>query len=261
MAILTEWKLHRGSPTYPVLLKNRKRRRICCGASPRYLSSTRIFLFATAAGIYLVVSSIAFAQQFREVTTEVGLISEAKKSWGNPIWGDVNNDGFVDLIVPTHGLHSSGGPFVYLNNGGTAFTDIRTTSGIHRNNPDSSDWHGFAFGDYDGDGNLDVFIAEGSKKAGKRVSDELFRGLGDGTFQYASRTAGILIGTDRGRCPFWVDYDNDGKLDLFVKNQFDVNRLYKNNGNGAFTEVSDAAGLAVATVGRDQGTTCSFVGL
>ena len=258
MAILTYWNFHKGVSTHTGLLKDRKRRRIRSGGLLRHLSSTRRFLFVTVAGIYAVVSSIAFAQQFREVTTEVGLIPEAKKSWGNPIWGDVNNDGFVDLIVPTHGLRSSGGPFVYLNNGGTAFIDIRTTSGIQRNNPDSSDWHGFAFGDYDGDGNLDVFIAEGSKKGGKRVSDELFRGLGDGTFQYTSRTAGILIGTDRGRCPFWVDYDNDGKLDLFVKNQFNVNRLYKNNGNGAFTEVSDAAGLALATIGRDQGTTCSF---
>ena len=130
MGILTDWKFHKGVSTHTEWLKDRKRRLIRSGASPRHLSSTRRFLFVTVAGIYIVVSSIAFAQQFREVTTEVGLISEAKKSWGNPIWGDVNNDGFVDLIVPTHGLRSSGGPFVYLNNGGIAFTDIRTTSGI-----------------------------------------------------------------------------------------------------------------------------------
>jgi len=72
-----------------------------------------------AAGVITILSSAALAQQFRDVSTEVGLIAEAKHSWGNPIWGDINNDGFLDLIVPTHGLIQSGGPFVYLNKGVT----------------------------------------------------------------------------------------------------------------------------------------------
>src|SRR5439155_8600171 len=76
---------------------------------------------AMAAGFVTVLSSVAVAQQFHEVTAEVGLIAEATKSWGNPIWGDINNDGFLDLIVPTH----SSAPFVYLNNAGNTFTDIR----------------------------------------------------------------------------------------------------------------------------------------
>ena len=91
------------------------------------------------------------------------MINEAKKSWGNPVWGDMNNDGFLDLIVPCHGLTASHGPFVYLNNGGTTFTDIRATCGIQMAPElDSTDWHGFSFGDYDGDGNLDLYIAEGA---------------------------------------------------------------------------------------------------
>jgi enediyne biosynthesis protein E4 len=204
------------------------------------------------------LSSVAVAQQFRDVSTKVGLVSEAKKSWGNPIWGDINSDGFLDLIVPTHGLFVSGGPFVYVNNAGGSFTDIRATSGIKRNNPDSSDWHGFSFGDYDGDGNLDLYISEGAKKGTKVKSDELFRGVGDGTFEYASRLAGIETSTNRGRCGFWVDYDNDGQLDLFVKNYGSVNRLYKNNGDGTFTQIANAAGLASATLGTNVGSICSF---
>ena len=65
---------------------------------------------ATAAGFATVLSSAAVAQQFQDVTREVGLVLKAKHSWGNPIWGDINNDGFVDLIVPTHGLLKSHGP-------------------------------------------------------------------------------------------------------------------------------------------------------
>src|SRR6266853_3857957 len=70
---------------------------------------------ATAGSFSTILASASVAQMFTDVTTEVGLINEAKKSWGNPIWGDFNNDGFLDLIVPTHGLTFSRGPFVYLN--------------------------------------------------------------------------------------------------------------------------------------------------
>jgi hypothetical protein len=64
---------------------------------------------ATAAGFVTVLSSAALAQQFQDVTRQAGLILKAKHSWGNPIWGDINNDGFLDLIVPTHGLLQSHG--------------------------------------------------------------------------------------------------------------------------------------------------------
>ena len=209
---------------------------------------------ATAAGFVTVLSSVAVAQQFRDVTREVGLIIKARHSWGNPIWGDINNDGFVDLIVPTHGLLRSHGPFVYLNNAGNTFTDIRKTSGITKHvNLQARDWHGFSFGDFDADGNLDLYISIGSTQGTLLKSDLLFRGLGDGTFENVNQSAGIETSTNRGRCGFWVDYDNDGKLDLFVKNFEGANRLYKNNGNGTFSQVVDAAGLADAGAHKNIG--------
>ena len=214
-----------------------------------------------ATGLVSLLSSVSVAQQFTEVTTSVHLVPDAKKSWGNPIWGDINNDGFLDLLVPTHGLGLSHGPFSYLNNGGTTFTDIHRTSQIKQAPElDTRDWHGFAFGDYDGDGNLDVYISEGAKAklGGVMKRDLLYKGNGDGTFEYVSDVAGLVTSTDRGRVGFWVDYDNDGKLDLFVKNYGGSNRLYKNNGDGTFTEGAAAAGLADATLGIDSGSTCSF---
>src|SRR5947208_2343174 len=214
---------------------------------------------ATAAGFVTVLSSAALAQQFRDVTREVGLITKARHSWGNPIWGDINNDGFVDLIVPTHGLLRSHGPFVYLNNAGNTFTDIHATSGITRHVPlDAPDWNGFSFCGYDGDGDLDLYIFIGSTEGTLEKSDFLFRGLGDGTFENVTHSAGIETSMNRGRCGFWVDYDNDGRLDLFVKNFEGANRLYRNSGNGSFTQVANAAGLESATSGTDEGFICSF---
>ena len=230
-----------------------------CG--PRDLSRTPLGMrkalsrLATIAGFVTALSSVAVAQQFQEVTAQAGLILEAKKSWGNPIWGDINNDGFLDLIVPT----LSPDPFVYLNNGDGTFTDIRATSGIERAPSfDNGNWRGFALGDYDGDGNLDLFIAELANQKGVLKRDLLFKGHGDGTFENVTVAAGIETSNARGNSGFWFDYDNDGKLDLFVKNYASANRLYKNNGDGTFTQVPDAAGLADATFDRFGGTICSF---
>ena len=194
------------------------------------------------------------AQQFTDVSTTVGLVAEAKKSWGNPIWGDMNNDGFLDLIVPTHGLASSGGPFVYLNNGGNTFSDIRATAGIKLGpDLDSKDWHGISFGDYNGDGNLDVYVAEGAKGGLNTKRDLLFSGHGDGTFEYASATAGLETSMNRGRGATFFDYDNDGHLDLFVKNYDSSNVLYHSDGS-TLAPVSDAGGLADQTFGVGFGS-------
>ncbi len=216
---------------------------------------SRHWLAGIAAG-WLLLAAVASAQ-FVDVSSQVGLSDERKKSWGNPVWGDFNNDGFLDLMVPTHGLSVSHGPFVYLNNGGTSFTDIRSTSNIKKGLTfDSTDWHGYAFGDYDGDGNIDVYVSEGAKGnvGGTDKRDQLFHSNGDGTFTNASASAGLLVNRHRGRCALWFDFDNDGKLDLFAKNYGDANDLYKNNGNGTFTPVPDAAGLAYATSGIDFGS-------
>ena len=225
--------------------------------------SAKVFsCLAMAAGFVTVLSSVAVAQQFQEVTAEVGLVPEANTSWGNPIWGDINNDGFLDLIVPTGRLQVSGGPFVYLNNAGERFTDIRATSGIEMAPRfDTGDWRGFSFGDFDGDGNLDLYIAELAEGSAPKL-DLLFKGHGDGTFENVTQAAGIETSNALGQCGFWVDYDNDGKLDLFVKNYGSPNLLYKNHGDGTFARVANAAGLANAVVyprfGGDHGLICSF---
>ncbi len=197
------------------------------------------------------------AKQFEDVSVQVGLSRDAKKSWGNPIWGDINNDGFIDLIVPTHGLASSGGPFVYLNQGGQTFVDIRATCGIvQAPTLDDGDWHGISFSDYNGDGKLDVYISEGAKgqQGGTIKRDLLFRGNGDGTFENVSDIAGLETSMNRGRTGMFFDYDNDGKLDLFVKNYNGKNVLYHNVGAGRFAIVAGAGGLEDVTFGIGFGS-------
>src|SRR5947208_893211 len=231
-------------------------------------------LLATVVGFFALFSSVSLAQQFTNFSTEAGIISIETRTWGNPIWGDINGDGKVDLIVPKHELSPNGPrgngppPFVYINNGNGTFTDFRRASGIHMEDPDTGSWLGFAFGDYDGDGNLDLIIVEPPFQSGPQQNDPtrniLYKGNGDGTFDYVSDTAGLELGRNYGQGGFWVDYDNDGKLDLFVKNTKDsvtgvgVNVLYHNNGDGTFSQVLNAGGLATATHGVVEGTVCSF---
>ena len=136
------------------------------------------------------------------------------------------------------------GPLCILAMAGIALPIFVPHQGSNeRRNLTVRDWHGLSFGDYDGDGNLDVYIAEGAKgkQGGIIKRDLLYQGQGDGSFKYVSNTAGLVSSTNRGRCSFWFDYDNDGKLDLFVKNYGSSNQLYKNNGDGTFTEVAVAA--------------------
>src|SRR5437867_6734234 len=115
--------------------------------------ATVAFLMGTPSG--------SQAQKFVDVSETAGIDGASlNKSWGSPVWGDVNNDGFLEVMVSTHGVNGQR-PFIYLNNGNGTFTNIAATCGIAPTsahdpvNPDSKDWHGWAIGDLEGDGKLD----------------------------------------------------------------------------------------------------------
>ena len=110
---------------------------------------------------------------------------------------------------------------------------------------------GAAFFDYDNDGDLDIYLANGSSRqsiqSGKLPHDYLLQNNGDGTFKDVTATSrlgdtewssGVAVG----------DIDNDGYLDLYVTN-FGPNKLYRNNGDGTFTEIGERAGVADADWG------------
>ena len=134
-------------------------------------------------------------------------------------WGDYNNDGYLDMFVanPLAGAKN----FLYRNNGDGTFTKI--TSGAIAN--DSSNSSSGAWGDYDNDGFLDLFVANRSG------FDFLYHNNGDGTF---TRVTNSFLARDPAGSfsAAWADYDNNGFLDLFVTRfQTYNNALYHNGGN------------------------------
>lgn len=238
--------------------------------NPLHLSRSFLAVL-TVAAIGLAFSGIAGAQQFTDVSVAAGLHRDLTRSWGNPMWGDLNNDGRLDLFVPNHeapGGLTEGGvlPYIYINNGDGTFTDVVESSGITEQMPDTAAWQGISLGDYDSDGILDIFISEPPFQGGGNAPtrDLLFKGNGDATWDYVSEGTGIVTARDYGECSFFVDYDNDGLIDIFVKNipntmdEVGANVLYHNNGNGTFTSVEGAGGLADATHGVTEGSIVSF---
>ena len=140
-------------------------------------------------------------------------------------WGDYDNDGDADVFISNTDANNS----LYLNNNNGIFTKI--TSGVIVADGGAS--RGCSWGDYDNDGDLDLFVAD------RGENNFLYTNNGDGEF--IKVTAGAIV-TDGGESfgSAWSDYDNDGDLDLFVAN-YGTNFLYINNGNGTFSKVTSGA--------------------
>jgi enediyne biosynthesis protein E4 len=206
---------------------------------------------------------------FTDVTDKAGI--------GYPCWamgavvGDYNNDGWPDLLVTCFG-----GVVLYRNNGDGTFTDVTAQAGLAADHGWAT---GAAFGDYDGDGWPDLFVARyvdldlhdlpifGSMKTcqyhgidvqcGPRglrgLPDSLYHNNGDGTFADVSSQAGVGDPDKRfGLTAVWSDFSHDGRLDLFVANDGEPNYLYRNDGNGHFTDVALEAGVSCDADGAYQ---------
>nr|WP_321360459.1 CRTAC1 family protein [uncultured Hyphomonas sp.] len=148
-------------------------------------------------------------------------------------WFDYNKDGKLDLFL----ANQSGATDALWQNKGDQFTDVAPKLGIDSPGRTKKEGGvGCAIGDYDNDGNLDIFMAAYGP-------NRLYKNNGDGTFSDVSDDAGItepnhVVGAD------WGDFDNDGDLDLFVVGyegpfgqQTPVNMLYVNDGNGTFKNI------------------------
>ncbi len=163
------------------------------------------------------------AQTFTKIT-QGDIVNDGGDSRGCA-WGDYNYDGYLDLYVSN--FHNQNN-FLYENNGDGTFAKI--TSGMPVSDGSSS--YGSSWGDYDNDGDLDLFVANFGGE-----NNLLYSNNGDNTF--TEITTGIIV-NDGGfsRSCSWGDYDNDGYLDVFVANGFGNNNfLYHNNGNGTFTKI------------------------
>jgi enediyne biosynthesis protein E4 len=205
---------------------------------------------------------------FTDVTHKAGL-DKPCFGMGGAV-GDFNNDGWPDLYLTCHG-----GNILYRNNGDGTFTDVTKTAGV----ADGRWSTGASFGDYDGDGFVDLMVTNyvefdmqnlpvfGSgvtcKYMGvdvqcgprglKGQGDSLFHNNGDGTFTDVSKAAGVDDSYGfYGLSVVWVDFNNTGRPDIFIANDSNAAYLYRNDGNGKFTEIAPEAGAAFGEDGHEQ---------
>ncbi len=203
--------------------------------------------------------------RFRDVTAQAGL---EKVFYGMGVTvGDFDGDGWEDVYVT--GLGNLGGNRLFRNVHGH-FEDVTKSSGAG----DPGWGTSAAFFDYDGDGKLDLFLAryvdwspgkdifctlDGATKSYctperyDGTSSRLFHNEGNGKFRDVTKAAGVGTANAKalGVAPY--DFNGDGKIDLAVANDTAPNNLYRNNGDGTFTDVAVEAGVAVNEAGRSRG--------
>ncbi len=198
---------------------------------------------------------------FTDVTAQAGL---AKPMYGLGVAiGDYDNDGWQDIYVTCLGPNR-----LLKNLGDGKFADVTAKMGVAGAPTDFST--SAAWFDYDKDGKLDLFVCnyvewsiekdvhcalDGTNKsyctpeAYKGQSSRLYRNLG-GKFEDVTEKAGVYEPKSKSLGVATFDYNRDGWLDLLVANDTEPNKLYKNKGNGTFTDVAVAAGVAFSEEGK-----------
>ena len=196
---------------------------------------------------------------FTDVTRQAGL---AVEMYGIGVAvADFDNDGNDDIYITCVGPNH-----LFRNLGGGKFADVTARAGV--GDPGfstSAVWF-----DYDNDGKLDLFVAnyvdwsvekdqlcslDGKNKSYctpqsyKGQSSTLYHNKGNGTFENVTQRAGLSDPTSKSLGVALLDYNNDGWLDLIVANDTEPNKLYKNNGNGTFTDEAVTAGVAFSEAG------------
>lgn len=207
---------------------------------------------------------------FTDVTAKAGI---ANDRWGfGAVVGDYDNDGWPDLYVSNYGKNR-----LFHNNHDGTFTDVAEKAGVTVGNAWST---GATWGDYDGDGLLDLFVPgyvhvdqlAQSSAGGATLSfcsfrgvqvmcgphglrgepDHLFHNNGDGTFSDVSAKAGVADTSHYyGLASLFIDLNGDGRPDLLVADDSTPNYLYLNKGDGTFEDASFASGYALNESGRE----------
>ncbi len=197
---------------------------------------------------------------FKDVTKEAGLAVEMY-GLGCAV-GDYDNDGREDIYIT-----ALDGNHLFHNEGNGKFVDVTRKAGVR----DGGFSTGAVWFDFDNDGKLDLFVShyvdwsiatdqtcqlDGKHKSYctpelyKGQSGTLFHNLGNGRFEDATRKAGLYDPSSKSLGVALLDFDNDGWIDLFVANDTQPNKLYRNNHNGTFTDSALSAGVAYSDAGK-----------
>lgn len=178
---------------------------------------------------------------FTDVTKEVGL-DDVGYCLGS-VFGDIDNDGWVDLYVPKGGVYEVETNRLFKNVNGkfVDITDKAGVAGIVDGKPAFT--YGAAMADYDRDGFLDIYLAN----YGVGAKNILYRNNGDGTFTDVTDKAGVGDKSWSWSAT-WADVNGDGWPDLYVVNgrypAGEPNKLYINKGDGTFVEMAEKLGVA-----------------
>ena len=213
--------------------------------------------FIYTSGYYVWVGSSPI--RFKDESFQSGIASESVNASG-PTFIDYDDDGDIDIYVVTE-FHGEGqGNRLFENQGNRIFVDVAELRGVDNENALG---RGASWGDYDNDGDMDLAISnlpptDKSTHIPTTLYKNLLKETGEPNFQNVTREAQLFrkgnendrkiggIG-DTGAGIAWADYDNDGDLDLYWKcADFDIDTaLFRNNGDGTFTDVTDETGAGV----------------
>ncbi len=209
-------------------------------------------------------SGVSFSNEIKEDWTYNILVFEYLYNGGGVAIGDINNDNLPDIYFTA----TFGSNRLYLNKGNLKFEDITDKAGVGATKGFKT---GVTMADINGDGNLDIFVCKTSKADDGQKNNLLFINNGDLTFTESALKYGLEDNSNSNHANFF-DYDLDGDLDLYLLNHrlgfkdavrmrlsqlpdgklvrltnpltpFESDRLYRNDGNGRFTDVSLQAGI------------------
>lgn len=211
---------------------------------------------------------------FTDITESAGVTGLYTNIYGSIVsdgacvvgFSDYNNDAWQDIIVgncnafwPLENtdhlpIPVRPTPFnLYRNNGDNTFTDVASSSGLNK----LGFWMGLAFGDYNNDGNIDLFATSTGTAINGFFPHTLFKNNGNGTFSDTTADAGIP-NSEFGWGTTFADFDNNGALDLFQVGSLPLfgligpgagnpGRLFLNDGKGIFHQDSDATGIDLSS--------------
>ena len=146
---------------------------------------------------------------------------------------DYDHDGYIDIFVATPNGEALK---VFHNLGNETFEEVADIIGLGDENIESIN---ILVADYDNDGHEDIFVVNWQGQS------NLYHNDGDNTYSLVTEEAGMGIYFESSRAGCWLDYDRDGDLDLYMVNRLleELNILYRNNGDGTFSDVTQTAGV------------------
>ena len=180
--------------------------------------------------LFLILTIPAQAQYFTKITE--GTLTDVLKKTYSASWGDYNNDGWDDMVITDNNENNK--TSLFKNNGDGTFSADTLNSIFTTTGPSIA----CVWGDYNNDGNVDLYICNIGTSPDTTAKNFLFRNDGAGVFTRITE-GDIVNDMDWSLGAAWADYDNDGFIDLYVANFQTPNCLYHNNAGRSFTKITE----------------------